>query len=714
MDMDYRVIKENDLFLLTDMAGDIPEGQTQGFGLYARDTRFLSRMELRINGRRPNVLASEADQNYLSTILLTNPHMEEDGKLVLWRESIELRRTRFIYKDVLYETIRATNYSPYACSFEISLRFDADFQDMFVVRGFMGGKLGKRTGQRLSQNVIAFGYDGADGIARELKVGWSGPEGYARENGEVAFPLRLGPAEAAEIAWYAMPVFDGQEPPLYSKEQAVETLRKQYEQWQETSTSVESDSLLFDALYDRGLQDIRVLLTDLGQGPFPVAGVPWFAVPFGRDSLITALQLLPVHPEVALGTLRTMARFQGGKLDAWRDEQPGKIMHELRSGELSNTNQVPFGPYYGSIDSTPLYLVLLTEYVNWTGDAAALEELLPSALRALEWIDQYGVRGEGRFVSYYKESESGIANQGWKDSADSVVHRDGTYAQAPIALVEVQSYVYQAKKSLAALLRTLKPADPGEARDREALADRLDAEAEALRREFEAAFWMEDEQYYAIALDRDRRQVKSITSNPGHGLMSGLYAPERAEAVARRLVSEKMFSGYGIRTMAEGEAGYNPMSYHDGSVWPHDNSVCLMGLSVQGFREEANLVMEGLLKAAEHFENYRLPELFCGYPSSEGRPVRYPVACSPQAWAAGTPLVFLAAMLGIQPDFARRTIRLRPSLPNGINRLHASRLRIGDGTLDVRIVRSGQGYEIAASYSGTWRLEADSLAALQA
>jgi glycogen debranching enzyme len=621
MNMDYRVIKENDLFLLTDLAGDIPEGQTQGFGLYAKDTRFLSRMELLINGRKPNVLASEADENYISKILLTNPHMEEDGKLVLWRETIELRRTRFIYEDVFYETVKVSNFGPYASSFDVSVRFDADFQDMFVVRGFMGGKMGSKRENQISHNEIAFRYDGADGIGRELKVGWSGMEGTADADGQITFALRLGPAESAEIEFYFMPVFNGAQPPRFPKEQAIDTLRSKYAEWKEATSYLQSDNPLLDALYDRGLQDLRVLLTDLGEGPFPVAGLPWFAVPFGRDSLITAIQMLPVQPQIALGTLRTMARYQGEKTDAWRDEQPGKIMHELRSGELSNTNQVPFGPYYGSIDSTPLFLVLLTEYVNWTGDADALKELLPVALRALDWIDRYGVRGEGLFVSYFKESESGIANQGWKDSADSVVHRDGTYAKAPIALVEVQGYVYQAKRSLAALLRKIQP-EVDETGGCHALAERLAAEAEELQKQFEAEFWMEDEQYYAIALDHENKQVKSITSNPGHALMSGLFAPDRAAAVAKRLVSPAMFSGYGIRTMAERETGYNPMSYHDGSIWPHDNSICLMGLSALGFTEEANIVIEGLLEAAGHFENYRLPELFCGYPSSEGRPVR--------------------------------------------------------------------------------------------
>ncbi|RKP46712.1 amylo-alpha-1,6-glucosidase [Cohnella endophytica] len=702
--MDYRVIKENDLFLLTDRTGDIPEGQKEGLGLYTKDTRFLSRMELKINGVKPIVLASEADQNYISTIILTNPHMEEAEKLVLWRESIELRRTRFIYESVLYETLKATNFSPYACSFELSIKLDADFTDMFVVRGFMGGKLGSRTETVVEDNAMTFGYAGSDNIGRELKFGWSGLEGQIGEDGSVTFGVSLEAAQSTEIELYMMPIFNGDEPKLYPKEQAIRTLKSEYERWNEGSVSISSDLPLYDALYDRGIQDLRVLISDIGYGPFPVAGLPWYAVPFGRDSLIAALQMLPIKPEIALGTLRTMAHFQGEKLDGWRDEQPGKIMHELRKGELANTNQVPFGPYFGSIDSTPLFLVLLAEYVTWTEDVALLKELMPNVLSALDWIEQYGEREGSLFTSYFKESEKGIANQGWKDSADSVVHRDGRYAKAPIALVEVQGYVYQAKNLLATLFKTLPQAKEGEL-DVHLLAERLSDEAEQLRVRFEAEFWIPEEQYYAIALDHENKQVVSITSNPGHALMSGLFAPERAAAVAKRLVSPALFSGYGIRTMAEGETGYNPMSYHDGSVWPHDNSMCLIGLSALGFSDEANVVIEGLLNAAQDFENYRLPELFCGYSSAEGKPVRYPVSCSPQAWAAGTPLVFVTSALGIRLDYASRTIRMRPSLPNGMNRLTVRGLRLGAGRIDVEITRSSEGYKLDIANTSGWKVE---------
>jgi glycogen debranching enzyme len=703
--VDYRVIKENNTFLLTNLAGDIPQTQEpmQGFGLYNGDTRFMSCLELRINGQKPIVLSSEADQNYVSTILLTNPHMEQDGKLELWRESIELKRTRFIYADILYETITATNYSPYANTFNISLRVDADFADMFVVRGFMGGDLGKKSGQEVEQNHMAFGYNGADGVGRKLRVEWSKPADQVEPNGEVTFRMNLEAGQSLSIDFTFMTIIDGMEPKRVSRNDALEILRTSYDEWAEQSTSVHTDLPIYNELFQRGLQDIRVLLTDIGHGYFPVAGVPWFAVPFGRDSLIAALQLLPIHPEVAKGTLLTMAHYQGEKVDAWRDEQPGKIMHELRTGELTRTNQVPFSPYYGSIDSTPLFLVLLGEYIKWTDDFATLKRLMPNVLRALDWIAQYGHRDGSSFVSYFQESSKGIANQGWKDSADSVVHRSGEYAKAPIALVEVQGYVYQAKTTLASLFRSMQEEEGYEWLS---LAARLSEEAENLRERFESEFWMESEQTYAIALDSDGKQVQSVTSNPGHVLMSGLYSPERAKAVVQNLVSPRMFSGYGIRTMAEGEKGYNPMSYHDGSIWPHDNSMCLIGMSTLGFRDEAGIVMEGLLRTAVHFENNRLPELFCGYSSKSGRPVRYPVACSPQAWAAATPLTFLHAMLGLRLDYQERSLHIRPSLPEGMSRIEIRGMRLGSGHVDLRVNRIKNGYDVEVlSVTGNWNIK---------
>lgn len=464
-------------------------------------------------------------------------------------------------------------------------------------------------------------------------------------------------------------------------EDALKQLKQVYEVWDQQTAKVQTDHDLIQRLVDRGLKDLKVLLTDLGYGAFPVAGLPWFGVPFGRDSLIASLQMLPFNAQVAKGTIRTMAARQGESVDPWRDEQPGKIMHEIRYGELANTNQIPFTPYYGTIDATPLFLMLITEYARWTGDLEFVQELEPNIIRALEWIDLYGDRDDDLFVEYHQESSKGIANQGWKDSGDSIVHRNGEYAKTPIALSEVQGYVFQAKMGIADLYEAL---------GRNEESSRLREEARRLKNKFDEAFWMEEHQYYAIALDENKHQVGTITSNPGHLLLSGMLDDSRADAVANMLVSRKMFSGFGIRTMGEGEAAYNPMSYHDGSIWPHDNSMIILGLSKTGRQQQANQVMKGLIDAAAHFEYERLPELFCGYDSSIGKVVPYPVACSPQAWAAGTPLIFIQSLLGLFPNGIKKQIHLSPVLLDGMNELTVSNIAIGSGVLSIRVERSGE------------------------
>jgi len=677
--MDYRVIKENDLFLLTDMKGNIPADHPYGLGLYTKDTRFLSKFDLRINGEEPVLLASDAGENYVSSILLTNPHMEKDGELILWRESIQIERKRFIYENVLYETIKLTNYYPKRVNFEISVHINADFTDMFIVRGFQTGAMGKRTGQKIDENSLSFYYEGADHVSRSTKVSWNRQAKAVHEHGEVYFDFSLSHSEEQSVTFIVQPHINHKAlGEIADPDIALSNLKASYEEWENSITKIETDFKPLQRLVDRGIVDLRVLLTDLGYGKFPVAGLPWFGVPFGRDSLIAALQMLAFKPEVAKGTLLTMAAYQGKNLDPWRDEQPGKIMHEIRFGELANTNQIPFTPYYGTIDATPLFLVLLTEYVRWTGDFDIVTQLKENIDAALMWIDKYGDRDGDLFVEYHQESSKGIANQGWKDSGDSVVHRNGEYAKSPIALAEVQGYVYQAKMGIAEIFEQI-----GE-KNR---AIQLREQAKALKEKFEEKFWMDDVQFYAIALDEKKEQVGTITSNPGHVLFSGMLENVRAEASIQTLLSSKMFSGYGIRTMGEGEAGYNPMSYHDGSIWPHDNSMILLGLSKLGKQREASIVINGLIDAAAHFEYDRLPELFCGYDKSIGKPVRYPVACSPQAWAAGTPLIFIQSLLGIFPNSLEKKIYLSPTLLDVMNLLKVTNIAVGGGRLSVTVLR---------------------------
>jgi glycogen debranching enzyme len=679
-EINYRVIKENDLFLTTDPSGDIPEHNPAGLGLYTRDTRFLSRMELMINGEKPVLLRSSAEGNFRAEFLLTNRHMEENGHVRLWRESVELRRTRFISDNVLYETVALTNFNPKPVRLSLSIAFGADFLDMFAVRGYVPAAPGKHLPLAVEQKRLSFHYEGTDGVRRSTVIEWDHEAGRAEADGTVSFDLSFAPAERIAVSLAICPVINGEMPARRRAEEAVERLERSYGEWMRESTQIRTDHVVFARMYDRSLKDMRVLLTDIGHGPFPVAGLPIFAVPFGRDSLIAALQMLPVNPKVALGTLRTMAATQGTKLDPWRDEEPGKIMHEMRYGELAATGRIPFNPYYGSIDSTPLFLVLLAEYVNWTGDLDTLRELMPNVEAALSWIERYGDADGDGFLEYKRKADGGLANQGWKDSGDSIVHESGDLGEPPIALVEVQGYVYHAKAKLAPLIRRIGRTD---------LAGRLEAEAAALKKRLNEAFWMDDHGTFALALDGEKRQVRAVTSNPGHLLMTGIVDGPRAAALVGSLTGPEMFSGYGIRTMGSRSTGYNPMSYHNGSVWPHDNAICLLGMSRTGFLAEAGKVMDGLLAAAEQFEYCRLPELFCGYGRETGPVIPYPVACSPQAWAAGTAAMMLQVMLGIEPDAAKGEIRINPVLPPGMNELEARGMSVAGGRLSIRVRRTG-------------------------
>ncbi|RKP48820.1 amylo-alpha-1,6-glucosidase [Cohnella endophytica] len=693
--MDYRVIKNNDLFLMTDHHGDILGNDAQG-GLYMKDTRFLSKLELTLNGKRPLLLSSAADENYVARIRLTNEHEEEAGNVKLWRESVEIIRERFIYGEVLYETIFLTNFSTKPLTFDIGFSMEADFSDMFLIRGFQPAEeLGTITERKFGKDGWHSVYKGVDGVRRETKIIWDAEPEEISGQGDVRYAIRLEPKEAKSITFTVIPSIDDNQPAIYPRSKALAELEGIYASWNENTTKIETDSTVLAGLYDRGVQDLRVLLTDFGQGLFPVAGLPWYAVPFGRDSLIAALQMLPLDPEIARGTLKIMAAHQGTELNPWKDEQPGKIMHEMRSGELARSGQVPFAPYYGSIDSTPLFILLAAEYAHWTGDTDTVERLLPNIDRALEWIEKYGDRDGDGWVEYHQESSKGIANQGWKDSADSVIHKNGEFAQAPIALVEVQGYVYQAKNRLAPILEKLGHTEK---------AKRLTEEAANLKAKFDEVYWMPEDQFYAIALDGDKKQVQSVTSNPGHLFMSGLVDSDRARIVAQRLVAPDMFSGYGIRTMSSESTGYNPMSYHDGSIWPHDNSLAFLGMSQMGFKDEAATVINGLLKAAERFEYNRLPELYCGYDVSVGYPVSYPVACSPQAWAAGTSVLMVQAMLGLLPDALEGTIKLNPFLPDGIRNLTVKDIPVAGGRLSVALERkdgeSDPRVEIIANTSG--------------
>ena len=448
--------------------------------------------------------------------------------------------------------------------------------------------------------------------------------------------------------------------------------------WRHSSASVETSDVLAERALERASADLRLLLNSgPGEGErYVAAGVPWFSCLFGRDSLITSLQLMSVRPQIARSTLMILARLQATEVDDWRDAQPGKILHELREGELARAGEIPHAPYYGTVDATPLWLMLLDEYERWTGDLDLVDRLWPNALAALRWMDEYGdIDGDG-LIEYQRHSTRGLLNQGWKDSGDAIRNSDGSLGPAPIALVEVQGYAFAARRGLARLARL---------RGDVALAAAQDDAAERLRTRFEEAFWMDDAQTYALALDGNKRQVDGIASNAGHALWTGIAAPDRAASVARVLTGPGMWSGWGIRTLSSETIGYNPIGYHLGTIWPHDNGICAAGFARYGLVEEARLVAGTMLEATVHFREARIPELFCGFDRERSPlPVPYPVACSPQAWAAGSLFHLVSATLGMQPNAREHRLELlRPSLPASLAGLRLRNLRVGDALVDL-------------------------------
>ena len=496
---------------------------------------------------------------------------------------------------------------------------------------------------------------------------------------------RVGPAgsDAAVVARALSTSFD----------RAVGQMRESYTAWSRQSTDMRTDNEEFNRIVRRSMYDLRVLSDEEDDAYFPSAGIPWFVCPFGRDSLITSLQTLALNPRIAVGTLRVLAKYQGERVDPRREEQPGKILHELRRGEMANLGLVPHNPYYGTADATPLFVMLFTETMRWLNDDELYRQFLPHALRAIRWIDEYGdLDGDG-FVEYAgTTSPEGIRNQVWKDSEDSIQFPDGRLAEPPIAAVEVQGYVYAAKQGLGELLRAR-----GEP-DQQALSARLLTEAAALRRRFNEAFWLEAEGCFAQGLDRAKRPVPAVTSNPGHCLWTGIAEEERAQRTIRRLMAPDMLSGWGLRTLTAQYPAYNPMSYHNGSIWPHDNSIVAAGFKRYGCAAEALQLITQVIEAAEHFRYFRLPELYCGFGRDQmyqSGPADYPVSCSPQAWAAATPILMLQTILGLHADAGVGRVQLSPALPPWLTWVELRGLLVGRQRVDLRVEQHGEHVDVA-------------------
>lgn len=683
---DTIVIKAQDLFLLTDLNGNVPRGNGNGLGLYYEDTRFLSAYELVLQGIPPTYLLSTGDQRFAEVQELTNPDLRlPTGETVL-KETLTFHRERVITPLAVDEVLNITNFNVTTVPLQLVIRFDADFDDMFEIRGFLQvHDRGTLHPPRWNADELVFAYDGIDQITRRTRVRFS-PAPTMPGGGEALFNLDLPPRSSKTLRLrVSIELSDQPDTKGAIQLPNVNTILAQgsadYAAWMARQPAVESDNTVFNDLIERSRLDLRLLLSGSEAEPYPAAGIPWYATLFGRDSLIVGLQN-SWDPRLAASILRLLGKLQGTKVDLWRDEQPGKIPHELRRGELAHCNVVPFNPYYGTVDATPLYIMLLAEYYRATADLGLLRELEPNLRRALEWMETYGdVDGDG-FLEYQRKSGSGLDNQGWKDSWDAIVYKNGDLIRPPVALVEVQAYAYAARIGASEIFQAL-----GQASE----ASRQLYLANWLKGAFDEKFWMEDEGCYCLALDGEKRQAAVVSSNPGQALWCGIVPPERAAKVAARLMQPDMFTGWSIRTLASSEVRYNPMGYHIGTVWPHDNSLFAMGLKRYG--EEAKLgdLMTGYFDAVRHFPDLRIPELFCGYDRAQYQvPVRYPVACNPQAWAAASSLMFLRAALGLVPRAPRNELWIiRPELPTWLRHVTIRNVRVGASSVDLRYQRQG-------------------------
>ncbi len=695
-----RVLKNGDTFGAFNRFGDIERLGGGALGLYHRDTRFLSAFTLAFNGIRPLLLSSLVkEENRLLAVDLMNSDFLRGDEVVMPRGTLHIFRSKSLSPEALFQRLRLHNYGAARVELKFSLRFAADFADIFEVRGMQREKRGRPLPAEVKGNTVVLGYKGLDDRIRLTHLRFDPPPDRLMDS-EAEFTTSLAPGDSASycceircqlFAPGEKPKGSGpnEKPPHdeAAASQAARALKSAREEEPEIFTSNEQ---LNDWL-NRSLADLHMMRTETPYGPYPYAGVPWFSTAFGRDGIITALQCLWLNPSLARGVLSYLAATQAESENAAKDAEPGKIMHETRDGEMAALGEVPFGRYYGSVDATPLFVMLAGACYERTGDLEFARKLWPNVERALEWIDRHGdIDGDG-FVEYARRSPHGLVHQGWKDSVDSVFHENGEPAEGPIALCEVQGYVYAAKMAAAQLSRAF---------GHEKEAARLTSEARALQKQFEKKFWCEELSTYALALDGEKEPCRVASSNAGHCLFAGIASPERAQRVAAGLTSEGCFTGWGIRTVATSAARYNPMSYHNGSVWPHDNSLVAAGFARYGLEQEAARVFAGLLDASIFFELHRLPELLCGFERRPGEgPILYPAACNPQVWAAGAAFLLLQSSLRLSIDGReQRIIFSKTNLPGFLQEVEIRRLRVGESTADISIRRSNGRTEVSVTH----------------
>ena len=674
-------IKEGDLFLYTNELGQVPGTENSVLGLYYRDTRYLSRHELTIAGRQPVLLSASADRGYAATVELTNLEARTADGHTLPQASVHVRRTRFV-SDRLYELLRVRNYHQREVELVIDLHFDADFADLFEVRGSRRRRRGQRLAPQTGDGALTLSYLGLDEVTRQTIIRFHDrPESL--KQGRARFRLHLPPGGRATIRYDVQVVGPGAPGEAGGEFNArIGALRHEHERWESEDTDIFTDNDQLNRALRRGQHDLRLLSTVIDGERVPLAGLPWFVAPFGREMTFVGLETLLLDLRWAKSAVSFLGSRQGTVDNAFREEQPGKIMHELRRGELAAVRAVPHTPYYGSVDATALWLLLVAELAVWTGDLDGFELRAASVDAALDWVDGPGDPDGDGFVEYERRSRVGLRNQGWRDSFDAVLHDDGTPAQGPIALAETQGYVYYAKRRLAAVYGQLGDVER---------AERLAQSAANLKRAFNERFWMEDEGFYAMALDGEKRQVRAVSSTIGHALWSRIVAEQHVPDVVRRLMAPDMFTGWGIRTLSKDTRFYNPVSFYNGSVWPFDTALIANGLKKHGYVQEANRLAWGLVEAAAAHEYARLPEMFCGFArQAVDRPVSFPMACSPDANSAAALFLVLQSMLGIYAQAEENIVYVHnPVLPRWLGEVTLSNLRVGRTTMRLRFRREG-------------------------
>ena len=676
-----RSLKHDDTFIVLDSHGDIGASAGGPDGLFNADTRYLARLEMVLDDMQPLLLGSNLrDDNSALTVDLTNSDVYRNGRLALQKDTLHIVRSIFLWRGSFYQRIGLQNHGDRPASFDLTLMFDNDFADLFEVRGERRERRGVGSSKVLGPTDVVFEYKGLDDQSRITTLHFD-PKPTRTAINAASYHFELAPREATSLFVVVScnrPVM--QKPAPFFR--GLLAHRREMRKSTKGATSIETSNSIFNEVLCRAMADLNMLMTETPQGRYPYAGIPWYSTTFGRDGLITALQMLWVDPRIAKGVLRRLAFFQAKATDPLADAEPGKILHEMRGGEMAALREVPFACYYGSVDSTALFVLLAGLYFERTGDIETLKQLWPAIEAGLKWIDGPGDPDRDGFVEYQRASEQGLANQGWKDSYDAIFHADGQLAEGYIALAEVQGYVFAGKRLAARSARALGKPD---------IAKRLDTEAERLAHQFEEAFWCEDLGTYALALDGKKQPCKVRSSNAGQLLFSGMVREDRAHKVAADLLRPHFFTGWGIRTIASGEARYNPMSYHDGSIWPHDNALITLGLARYGLKRSVGQVFKGLFDAATYMDLRRLPELFCGFRREKHRgPTLYPVACAPQAWASATPFTLLEAALGLEFDAVKGEIRLtNPHLPEFLDEVILRDLQLGTSTVDLKVRRHG-------------------------